>query len=168
MPTLERVKKYLNYLFLDTTPAGESPTWKRATKSTDLAIAMNAETETFDFIADESPTDEIKNYKPSISQTQTAYIGDPVYDYIFDLYNKQGIGSDAVTKAMIVYQQTKTVGSATKNIALQFDALITIDTYEIVAGTITYTIGQRGTPTHGTATIAEGVPTFEMEVEVGG
>ena len=69
---LEKVKKYLNRLFLDTTPEKEAPTWKRATKSTDLAIAMNAETETFDFIADESPTDEIKSYKPTITQTQTS------------------------------------------------------------------------------------------------
>ena len=163
---LEKVKKYLNRLFLDTTPKKEAPTWKRATKSTDLAIAMNAETETFDFIADESPTDEIKSYKPTITQTQTAYIGDPIYDYIFSLYDKQGVGSDAVTKAMIVYQQKKAVSEAQENVALQFDALITIDTYDIVAGTITYTIGQRGTPTHGTAVIEDDAPTFHMEVGV--
>lgn len=163
---LEKVKKHLNYLFLDTTPGGESPTWKRARTSTDLAHAMNPETETFDYIADESPTDELKSYKPSIAQTQTAYIGDPVYDYVFGLYESQGVGSNAVTQGMIVYQQKKAVAEAQENVALQFEALITIDTYDIVAGTITYTIGQRGTPTHGTAVIENDAPTFHMEVAV--
>lgn len=163
---LEKAKKNLNYLFLNTTPEAEEPTWKRARTSTDFAHAMNAETETFDYIADEGPTDELKSYKPTIAQTQTAYIGDPVYDYVFGLYDKQGVGSDAVTKGMIVYQQKKTVAEAQENVALQFDALITIDTYDIVAGTLTYTIGQRGTPTHGTAVVANDVPTFHMEVEV--
>jgi len=163
---LEKVKKHLNYLFLNTAPGEEEPVWKRAKTSTDFAIAMNGETETFDYIADENPTDELKSYKPSISQTQTAYIGDAVYDYIFSLYEKQGVGTDAVTKGMIVYQQKKTIVEAEENIAVQFDALITIDTYDMVAGTITYTIGQRGTPTHGTATIEDGVPTFKVEVVV--
>jgi hypothetical protein len=210
MAELTRVKKHLNYLFLDTTPGEDTETWKRAGKSTDFAIAMNNEQETFDYIADESPTTELKSYKPTVAQTQAAYIGDPIYDYVFDLYNQQATGSDAVSKGMIVYQQKsgnpapvytvttaepadwatnyedyytvsngvysnvtgetapeweagtyyKKTEAEAPNVAIQFEALITIDTYDIVAGTITYTIEQRGTATKGTATVTNGQPEF--------
>lgn len=155
---MERVKKHLNYLFLDTTPGEASETWKRAGKSTDFAKAMNAETETFDYIEDENPTTELNSYRPSISQTQAAYIGDPIYDFVFDLYFRQATGSDAITKCMEVYQQKNS--DSTANLAEQCDALITIDTYDRVAGTITYTIEQRGTATKGTATVVDGAPVF--------
>ncbi len=160
MAELTRVKKHLNYLFLDTTPGETSATWKRAGKSTDFAIAMNNEQETFDYIADESPTTELKSYKPTVAQTQAAYIGDSIYDYVFDLYNQQATGSDAVSKGMIVYQQKSGTGESAPNVAIQFEALITIDTYDIVAGTITYTIEQRGTATKGTAVVTDGAPVF--------
>lgn len=163
----ELVKKHLNKLFLDVDPASETPDWKRVKTSTDFAVAMNAETETFDYIADEIPTDELKAYKPQIAQTQTAYIGDPIYDFIFGLYEKQAVGTDAVTKCMIVFQQEKTVGETKEKIAQMFDALITIDTYDIVAKTLTYSIAQRGSVQHGTAVLDEdGKPVFKAEVSV--
>ncbi|HBU13329.1 MAG TPA: hypothetical protein DEB31_11625 [Clostridiales bacterium] len=160
MPDLERVKKYQNYLFLNITPKAETPSWKRVGTATDFAAAMNGETETFDYIADESPTTELKTYKPTIAQTQTAYIGDPIFDYVFDLYNRRATGSDAVGQGMLVYQQKAGMGDDAGNVAVLFDALITIDTYDIVAGTITYTIEWRGTPVNGTAKVVGGEPAF--------
>lgn len=165
--SLEKVLKHLNKLFLNTTPKEQTKDWKRVKTSTDFAIAMNAENETLDFIADESPSEELKSYKPSIAQTQTAYIGDPIFDFIYSIYEAQAVGTDAVTQGMIVYQQEKEVGETKAHIAQMFDVLITIDTYDIPAGTITYTINQRGSVTHGTATVDEdGKPVFNAEVAV--
>ena len=165
--SLELVRKHLNKLFLDTAPGAAAPVFTRVKTSTDFAVAMNGETETKDFIADENPSDDLKSYKPSIAQTQTAYIGDPVYDYIFSLYEKQAVGTEAITKCLIVYQQEKEVGETKEHIAQLFDVLITIDTYDLVAQTITYTLSQRGTPAHGTATLDEdGKPVFNAEVAV--
>lgn len=152
-------KKHLNYLFLNTASAA-SPNWVRVTKSTDFAIVYNPETEVFDYIADETPTTELTKYAPTIGQTQKAIIGDAIYDYIAEMARKQKTGLDAVTQAMIVRQQKDTQN---KNLAEIFDVLITVDTDDIVAGTLAYTISQRGDPTFGTAVIAEGVPTFTAD-----
>lgn len=158
MADLIKTKKHLNYLFLDTTPAEATATWARVGKSTDWTDTMNATTTTFDYIEDAAPTDELDSYQPSVSVPLTAYIGDPCYDYIFELYSKQSSGSDAVTKALRVFQQTD---SADKNKAQQTDALITIDNYNIATGVITFNVKQRGTPISGTAAIAsDGTPAF--------
>lgn len=166
MPNLERIKKYENYLFLNTTPtaAGGAETWTRVTKSTDWTDTMNAATTTYDYISDSSPTDEIESYHPSTSVPYTAFIGDPIYDYVFNLYQTQATGMNAVSKTLRVYQQQ----DSGYNLATLADALITIDNYNIATGVITFDVGQRGTPTHGTASMLNGAPTFTPTVSVGG
>jgi len=160
MAELERLKKHLNYLFLNASPGGAEPLWKRAAKSTDFAVKMNAKTETYDYIADAAPTEDLTSYSPEVSQTQTAYIGDPVYDYVFSLYRDQATGSDAVTDALLVYQQK----SGGENLAARFAATVTIDTYDIVAGTVKYKLTQRGTALRGLASVAgDGSVTFTPE-----
>lgn len=154
-------KKHLNYLFLNTNPGGNSPTWTRVTKSTDFAIVYNPETEVFDYIADETPTTELTKYAPTIGQTQKAIIGDSIYDFIAEMARRQKTGLDAVTQAMIVRQQKDESG---ENLAETFDVLITIDTDDVVAGTLAYNLAQRGDPTFGTASIADNVPTFVAEI----
>ena len=157
MPEYERLKKHLNYLFLNVAPGGANPDWKRASKSTDFSVKMNAKSETYDYIADAGPTEDLKSYAPEVSQTQTAYIGDPVYDYVFSLYAGQRTGSDAVTDALLVYQQKQGSGNA----AAKFSATVTIDTYDIVAGTIKYKLTQRGSAKGGAASVApDGSVTF--------
>ena len=84
-------KKHLNYLFLDVSDTS-TPDWKRCSTSTDFAIAYNANTEERDYISYENPIDELMNYKPSIAQTQTAYIGDPIYDFVANLARTQAVG----------------------------------------------------------------------------
>ena len=155
---LERLKKHLNYLFLNTAPGGASPAWKRAAKSTDFSIKMNGKTETYDYIADAAPTEDLTAYSPEITQTQTAYLGDPVYDYVFSLYSAQATGSDAVTDALLVYQQKDPGG---QNLASKFSCTVTVDTYDIVAGTVKYKLKQRGTAAGGSASVApDGGVTF--------
>lgn len=154
MPEVMR-KKHLNYLFLDVSDSS-TPDWKRCSTSTDFAIAYNPTTEERDYISYANPIDELENYKPSIGQTQTAYIGDPVYDFIANLARTQAVGDDAVCNCMIVRQETEGIA----HLAEQFPALITIDTDDFVAKTITYTINYHGDVTLGTATIVDGVPTF--------
>lgn len=157
---MERTKKYLNYLFLNTTPKAtpNAETWARVGKSTEWTDTMNATVETFDYIEDSSPTDELQNYKPTTSMPLTAYIGDPVYDYVFELYNKQGIGSDAITQSLRVYQNKKDGA----NIAQRTEVLIVIDNYNFATSVITFTMNQRGTPVLGTAVVAETPPSSNV------
>lgn len=150
----KKTSKWLNYLFLDTTPeaAAGSETWARVGKSTEWTDTMNAQSETYDYIEDSSPTDVLKNYQPSTSVPFTAYIGDPVYDYVFDLYSKQAVGTAAVTKSMRVFENKDTTG---KNKAQMTDCTVTVDNYNFATGIITFTVKQSGTPTLGTATVVE-------------
>ena len=146
-----KVKKHLNYLFLNTNPGG-SETWARVGKSTEWTDTMNAKTETFEYIQDSSPTDVIESYQPSTSMPLTAYIGDPIYDYVFDLYKNQDVSEKCATKAMRVFQNETSDG---KNIAQHTDCTITIDNFNFATGVITFLIKQNGTPVSGTATIQE-------------
>ncbi|MCL2547105.1 MAG: hypothetical protein FWE06_07950 [Oscillospiraceae bacterium] len=151
---MEKTKKYLNYLFIN---VGQSATeWARIGKSVEWTDSMNPQVDTFDYIEDSAPTSELAHYNPSTSMPLTAYVGDPVYDFVFDLYRTQAVGSNAVTQALRVYQQKQ--GNA--NVATLTDVLVTIDNYNIATGVITFTLAQRGTPTQGSAEIEDGVVMF--------
>lgn len=154
-------KKHLNYLFLDVSDTS-TPDWKRCSTSTDFAIAYNANTEERDYISYENPIDELMNYKPSIAQTQTAYIGDPIYDFVANLARTQAVGDEAVCDCMIVRQEMNAGNTA--HLAEKFPALITIDTDDFVAKTITYTINYHGDVVLGTANVVSGVPSFTADV----
>ena len=160
MAQYEKLKKHLSYLFLNTKPGSGagSENWSRVGKSTEWTDAMNAKTATYDYIEDSAPTDELETYKPTASMPLTAYIGDPVYEFVFDLYQKQGTGSQAVTQALRVYQN-KAAGTPAANKAQLTQVLITIDNFAFATGIITFLISQRGTPVIGSATVAESTDT---------
>ncbi|MCL2096680.1 MAG: hypothetical protein FWH10_07230 [Oscillospiraceae bacterium] len=155
MAKYERIKKHLSYLFLNTNTTGTGDAkWSRVGKSTEWTDSMNAKTSTYEYIEDSAPTDEIETYKPTTSMPLTAYINDPVYEYIFDLYQKQNTGSAAVTQALRVYQN-KAPGSSNANKAQLTQVLITIESFAFSTGIVTFLISQRGTPVTGTATVTE-------------
>ena len=64
----------------------ETPKWERISKSTIFEVAMNAETESQDYISQELPTEEIKKYAPSMDQEVATYKGDPIYEFMIDLF----------------------------------------------------------------------------------
>ena len=96
------IKKYHVALFLNggTTDVLD---WKQIKKSTDDTITMNAETQTFDYITDESPTTEINRYAPSLSQPITMYKGEPDYEFVFDKFFNQAVGAAAHSDILIVF-----------------------------------------------------------------
>jgi len=156
MAKYEKIKKHLSYLFLNTDPEAGfgSEHWSRVGKSTEWTDTMNAKSSTYEYIEDSAPTDELETYKPTTSMPLTAYIGDPVYEFVFDLYQKQETGSQAVTQALRVYQN-KSPDVSGANKAQLTQVLITIDNFAFATGIITFLISQRGPPVIGTATVAE-------------
>ena len=151
----ERLKKHLNYLFLNTTPevAVGSEAWSRVGKSTEWTDTMNAVTSTYEYIEDAGPTEVLESYQPSTSMPLSAYEGDPIYEYVFDLYQKQDVGSSAVTRAMRVFQ-SQSGGNFKAQVS---DCVVTIDNFNFANGVITFNITQSGTPRLGTATVSESV-----------
>jgi len=171
MAKYERLKKNLNYLFLNTNPetALGDENWSRVGKSTEWTDTMNVKTTTFEYIEDSGPTEIIDNYQPSTSMPLTAYSGDPVYEYVFGLYSRQDVGAAASTRVMRVFQ-SKTGDN--KYRAQVSDCTVTIDNFNFTTGVITFNIKQGGTPRLGAATVGENTdahgnriwtPVFEPE-----
>ena len=155
------VKKYHVALFINTGTEAV-PVWTRIQKSTDNTIAMNAETKTFDYIVDESPTDEVDRYKPSLSQPLTMYKGNPDYEYFFDKFFAQATGDDAHAQILIVFYAAD-VASAYK--AWKSDCVLVLDNMNPVESTITANINFNGTTDKGTAVVTAGVPVFTSTAE---
>jgi hypothetical protein len=156
MAKYEKLKKHLNYLFLNITPesASGSESWARIGKSTEWTDTMNAKSTTYEYIEDSGPTDVIESYQPTTSMPLTAYIGDPIYEYIFDLYHRQEVSGKAVTKVLRVFQNKVADGNYKAQVS---NCNITIENFNFTSGVITFLIKQGGTPVYGTASVAESI-----------
>lgn len=130
-------------------------------------IAMNAEITTEQYIHQVTAFNSVDSYAPSFSVTQTAFKGNPVYDYVFDLYINRATQSKAETQIINVYLAEET-GEGTKTfLAEKQDVTIEITSYGGDAGSpvaIEYVIHFNGDHKKGTATITEGVPSFTEEL----
>lgn len=148
--------------YMDTTPLAESNLWALLGLGvTTGQISMNANVTTEQYIHQETAYNSIDTYAPNISITQTAYKGDAVYDYIFDLYYNRKIGSDCETSILNIYlvetEDETTYKAEKQKIAIE------ISSYGGDAGNpvqIEYTIHYNGSAEKGTASITDGVPTF--------
>ena len=150
------IKKYHVALFLNGGTESVQE-WKQIKKSTDNTITMNAETQTFDYITDESPTTEINRYAPSLSQPITMYKGEPDYEFVFDKFFNQAVGAAAHSEILIVFYGADD-SSAYK--AWKASCILQIDNMNPVESTITATITFNGTTDKGTAVVTNGVPVF--------
>lgn len=93
------VKKHKIGLFLE----NELSKFTRIKKSTSLTLLMNPVEEETDYIADESPSVEITDYKPSIDQDLVMYAGEDDYEMMWKYMYELRIGSDAHTNCMIIF-----------------------------------------------------------------
>lgn len=131
--------------------------WLRVKKSTALTISMNPESETFDYIADEAPSNEIKQYAPAIDQDLAVLPGEPDYEWFFETYKKQETGTDAHHEFLTIYLCDKE-GSA--YYAETQDAILSFTDFNAVDGVLNYNISFCGTRTVGTATVNGDTYTF--------
>lgn len=152
------VKKHKIGLFIDIGNDVTNPNFKRIKKSTELTISMNPETQTFDYIADESPTTELDKYAPSIDQPLTMYEGEDDFKMLFKRYFYQSTGTEAHARVMIVYMFA---GDSTNGyLAWESDCILQTSEMNAVDSTLTMSITFGGTVRKGVATVANGVPTF--------
>lgn len=134
-----------------------TPEWLRIKKSTALTITMNAETESFDYIADLDPTTEIKGYAPTIDQDLAVLPSEPDYQWFFEQYKKRPVGEDAHYDFLLIYLCDKQ-GSA--YYAVKQEAVLTFTDFNSTDGVLDYNIGFCGTPEPGTATVSGDNYTF--------
>ena len=160
--TVTKVKRSQFATFLYTTPKGETPTYSRFGKGvTSQSVAYNPTVTSEQYIDEDNATSSVDGYAPTINTPQTAYSGNPVFDFVDGLRKARAIGNDALTDILMVYLYDKKedgVYTAEKQ-----GVSISITDFGGDAGNplnITYDIGFVGDPVLGTVQISNGVATF--------
>lgn len=160
MSDVKKVKRSQFATFLNT--GGASETWSRfGIGVTSQSVAYNPTVSSEQYIDADSATSSVDAYAPTINTPQTAYAGDPVFEFVDGLRKSRAIGDDAVTDILMVYVYDK---SAENTYAAEKQTVsISITDFGGDAGSplsITYDLGFVGTPILGTASIAGGIVTF--------
>lgn len=142
-----------------------SPVWSRMGKGiTSQKISYNPQTSSETYINEDSATTSVDSYAPTMDAPQTAYAGDPVFDYVDALRQKRAVGVDCETEMLLVYIYD---ANENKYAAEKQKVAIQIDDFGGDGGAsnvITYTLNFIGEATQGTCAIADGTPTFTATV----
>lgn len=156
MSTAGLIKKNRIALFLKDEA---TTTYNRICKSQELSIAMNPETEDYNFICKEMPETVLKYYKPSISQNLVMFKDEPVFEELFDMWYNLATDDDAKRDVMIVYMfdGDNVDGYKAWSIA---DSTIVFDEMACTDNTLNFNINFGGVIKLGTAIITDGHPTF--------
>lgn len=167
MEKVERIKRSQFAEFLDITPSTATKTYSRIGKGvTTGSLAYNPTVNDEHYIDEDSGTKLLDGYAPVLGHEQTAYKGNPVFDYVDGLRKKRAIGDDAKTTLLMVYiydKQSEGVYAAEEQ-----DVIISINEFGGDAGnpvSITFDINFSGDPQVGTATITDGKITFAKQTE---
>lgn len=152
-------EKHNTKIFIDFGTA-ETPDWARLGKSTVFDLAMNPETETFDFIEDATPTELLKLYKPSMAQEIFLGEGDPAFDELFEMYHARPVGSEAIKPVLIVYPKAGTTENTF--VAMKAEATISFNNFNAVDKKLSFDMKFSGI-VNGTVTFTDGKPTFTAD-----
>lgn len=161
MSEIKKVKRSEFASFLNIGTSAE-PVWKRMGKGiTSQSVAYNPSTTSETYIDEDNATTNVDSYAINVATPQTAYAGEPVFDYVDAMRKAHAIGSDCATQIMFVYIYAK--DSQGKYDAEVNDAVIQIDDFGGDGGAsvvINYTVNINGDPKLGKATITSGEVTF--------
>ena len=153
IPTdIEKIKNSQYLRFIDTTPTGTKPTWAVVGIGvTELATEYNAQVDTEQWIIEDSARNDHTGNQKSSSVTQKCYKNDPEFTFV-------NAGRDKLNYKTHILEIDIWDKEGTSYKAKMSDGLITVSSYS--GGEIEYDLMFDGDPTEGTATVADGVPTF--------
>lgn len=148
-------------LFIDTGDSKSSPIWSRVRKQSELQLKYDGSTEEDNWVDQDTPSTSLEKYAVSADGEMTCYKGDPLFEYLDNLRQKRATGTDAETKALVVYLYDETAG---KYAAELNECTIQFSQFGGEGGggsaSLSYTITFNGDPTLGTVTVSDGAPTF--------
>lgn len=154
------IKKHQIGLFINTAASG-APTWTRIKKSTELTISMNPETEDVDYIADESPTTELTQYKPAISQPLKMIKDEADFEAIWPRFYDLKTGEEAKMDVLVVFIFDKDgTGATAKYKAWKTSALVAFNELNGVDSELSFDINFGGTIERGTCTLTGTAPDY--------
>ena len=111
---------------------------------------------TEDYIAYETPIEEISGYQPELPQEIALYRGNEIYDYIEDLCFNLEVGDALRVPMLLVWPEKEGVMRAWQI----KDCRLLLSNYNSVEGKVTFTLKLGGTYGRGTVTEEDGVPVF--------
>ena len=149
--TIEKIKRSQYQKFLDTTPSSTA-TWKViGIGITEANVEFNPQVNTEKWIIEDTARSDHESNQKQIPITQKCYKNDPEFEYINGCRDKLNCVSH-------ILEIDTWNGSQGSYPAKKSDCLITVTSYS--GEEIEYTIYFNGDPVDGTASIADGVPTF--------
>lgn len=148
-----KITKNMCMPFIDVS-ATSTADWQRIDKSTVFEIEMNAETESFDYISQELPTEEIAGYAPSMDQEIATYRGNPIYDFMFKRFYNCDVSH---ARTLICFPQD---ADGKLPAWLVEDTTLVLDAMNWAEGKITWSMKFGGDIQRGTYSVTGGVPVF--------
>lgn len=149
---IEKIKTSQYLRFIDTTPTANAPTWKVVGIGvTELATEYNAQVDTEQWIIEDSARNDHTGNQKSSGVTQKCYKGDPEFEFV-------NLGRDKLNYKTHILEIDMWDKTGSSYSAKMSDGLIVLTSYS--GAEIEYDLMFDGDPKEGTATIADGVPTF--------
>lgn len=163
----ELIKKHKIGVYLNG-GSKEAPDWVRIKKATEFTRSMNPETEERDYIADEHPTTELMDYKPSEDLTVTTYKGEKDFELLYKLYKERAVGEEAKRELLLVsifdsveIEDSEDGNKKTYYYADKTEATVALNEFNISSSTLSATVYENGTSVKGYVEFAQdGTLTF--------
>ena len=159
-----KIKKNNVVPFIDTSETVNSetwtPTWKRIDKSTIFDLAFNPQSESMDYINQESAVEEISGYQPELPQEIALYRGNTIYDFVEKLCIDLPIGDNVKVPFMLAWPPAE---DSTIRAWQVRECRLLLSNYNSVDGKMTFTLKLGGTIEKGKVTGAAGQPTFTAD-----
>lgn len=151
--------------FLNTKPTADNPVWSIiGVGITDKSTDYNAEVSEEKWIINKNATKTVDSYALQSGVEQTAYKGDPVFEFVDDIRYRLKTGSDAETQLLEIDKYSVDEDdTTTKYRARLWNVAIEISSNAGDSAKVNYNIHYIGDPTFGTVTFSNGIPTFIEE-----
>lgn len=154
---ITKIKRSQYQKFLDTTP-GSTATWKViGIGISEANVDYGAQVDTEKWIIEDTARNDHTSNQKQLSVTQKCYKNDPEFEFI-------NSGRDKLNYTSHILEIDTWGGSTGNYPAKKSDCLITVTSYS--GEQIEYTIYFNGDPVEGTASIANGVPTFTPSASI--
>lgn len=149
--TIQKIKRSQYRKFLDTTPSS-TETWKIiGIGVNEASVDFGPEVNTEKWIIEDTARSDHASNQKQLSVTQKCYKNDPEFEFI-------NAGRDKLNYVSHILEIDTWSGTSGSYPAKKSDCLIAINSYS--GEEIEYTIYFNGDPIEGTASLADGVPTF--------
>lgn len=154
---IEKNKRSQYQKFLDITPNSTATFKVIGIGITEANVSYNPQVDSEQWIIEDSARNDHTGNQKQISVTQKCYKGDPEFEFV-------NSGRDKLNYTSHILEIDTWNGTNGSYPAKLSDCLIAINSYS--GNQIEYTIYFNGDPTEGTASIADGVPTFVSNVSL--